>query len=63
MAALPKWFYQDPARWLEEEQERSCTGCMHKLRLWGLEYCAKEQTKPGALNMRRCKHYEEKGAR
>ncbi|VVE29499.1 hypothetical protein PEP31012_03593 [Pandoraea eparura] len=59
MAALPSRMYQDPAIVLEQEENRTCKGCIHKLKLWGLEYCAKDQTKPGARYMRRCAFYND----
>lgn len=63
MAALPSRMYQDPAIVLEQEENKTCKGCTHKLTLWGLEYCAKERTKAGAQNMRRCNLYEDSSAR
>ena len=59
MAALPSYCYQDPAKVIEIEESKTCQGCIHKLRLWGVEYCAKEQTKPGARYMRRCVFYDD----
>ncbi|AKM29275.1 hypothetical protein AB870_02725 [Pandoraea faecigallinarum] len=60
MATLPSHFYQDPAKVIEIEESKTCKGCLHKLTLWGLEYCAKEQTKPGMKNMRRCSLYKDR---
>jgi hypothetical protein len=45
----------DPERVLINKEARTCKGCQNRVILWGLEYCGKGKSKPGVLNMRRCK--------
>lgn len=67
---LPQDQYGDPSRWLERKQDREqyqkeksgrmkCDGCVHKAKVWGVEYCTEEHTKAGRANMVRCTYFKE----
>jgi hypothetical protein len=51
--ALPSHCYSDPLRQLLEKENRSCKGCSHLVKLWGVEVCAKHERIP----QRRCLSY------
>ena len=45
--------YGNPETVLEREQNRTCKGCINLTRLWGLEYCLKDDKH----HKNRCKDY------
>lgn len=66
---LPQDQYGDPFKWLERKQEREakekiksgrqlCDGCIHKAKVWGVEYCVKDHAKAGRANMVRCNNFK-----
>ena len=42
------------------QRPRNCKDCVHKLRMFGLEYCALGNTKAGEMNMKPCYRFEAK---
>lgn len=56
--------FRDPAKIVEERQEkqehRSCTGCTHWSRLWGVVVCKKHEGRTGA-QVSVCIDFERKG--
>ena len=70
--SLPSFMYGDPAKVLEQKQAMEankakrhqnggCAGCIHKARLFGMDYCELGNTKPGVAHMQRCGQYRPKG--
>lgn len=57
MIVLPQRMYRDPLEILERAEQRTCKGCIHKTKVWGVDYCA-HPTKNGGRAKHRCKHYE-----
>lgn len=55
---LPSYAYQNPEKILLDAENRTCKGCIHRVLMWGLEYCAKRDV-AGKHKMKRCKQYEE----
>jgi hypothetical protein len=51
-----KFEMEDPEKVLINKEAITCKGCINLVRLFGLEYCGKGKSKPGVLNMRRCKN-------
>ena len=41
MTALPSHYYQDPAKWYEQQEQRTCKGCVHRTTLFNRPMCAK----------------------
>lgn len=60
MTALPSRAYRDPLDILIDAENRTCKGCIMKSRLWGVDYCAKDESKSGK-KLRRCKNYDDGG--
>lgn len=62
--------YGDPMKIVERNQEREqrqkvqsgrqhCDGCIHKAKVWGVEYCLEDHSKAGRANMVRCTYFKE----
>lgn len=62
--AFDSRIYRDPMLVAMENEERAqraaarrCGGCIHKARVFGLDYCTKDRSPPGD-RMRRCEKYQ-----
>ena len=55
---LPSWAWRDPAEVAERREAMTCTGCIFKLGLWGVEYCIRHDGRAGE-SMRRCMDYHQ----
>lgn len=56
MTVLRRGMYRDPLDILIEQEQRTCKGCKHKVKIWGVEVCAKPGGR-GNKAIRRCKDY------
>jgi hypothetical protein len=52
--------YRDPLLILLERESRTCRGCVHKTRIWGVNFCELPE-RHGSKADRRCNKYQEKG--
>lgn len=55
--------HRDPVFYeVARREAKSCRLCMWKARVWGLDYCTKDERKAGD-NMKRCKDYRQERVR
>lgn len=59
MGVERQYRYRDPAEVIEYEESRTCKGCIHKNKAWGVEVCG-HPSRNGGKAVRRCKHYDDK---
>ena len=57
---LPKWAFGDPAKIVEQAENRTCKGCIYVYKIWDTPACSLDKMSVKGM-ARRCKSYKDKG--